>query len=63
MIETSPEALKDINNIIQNFIWERKAAQIEHFLGTFLFLLNQSFICHSSQVSSLFTILQEHMSL
>ncbi len=29
----------------------------------FYFLLNQSFICHGSQFSSLFTILQEHMSL
>ncbi len=29
----------------------------------FYFLLNRSFICHGSQLSSLFTILQEHMSL
>ncbi len=29
----------------------------------YLFLLNQSFICHGSQFSSLFTIHQEHMSL
>ncbi len=36
----------------------------KHFLWTFLFfLLNPSFICHGSQFSSLFTILQEHMSL
>ncbi len=33
------------------------------FSGLFLFLLNQSFICNGSQFSSLFTILQEHMSL
>ncbi len=32
--------------------------------GNFLFvLINQSFICHGSQFSSFFTILQEHMSL
>ncbi len=29
----------------------------------FIYLLNQSFIWHGSQFSSLFTILQEHMSL
>ncbi len=32
--------------------------------GDFLFfLLTQSFVCHDSQFSSIFTILQEHMSL
>ncbi len=29
----------------------------------FFFFLNQSFICHGNQFSSLFSILQEHMSL
>ncbi len=28
MIETPPEALKEINDIVQNFIWEGKTANI-----------------------------------
>ncbi len=28
MIQTPPRALKEINNIIQNFIWEGKTAKI-----------------------------------
>ncbi len=31
------------------------------FSGLSFFLLNQSFICHGSQFSSLFTIFQEHV--
>ncbi len=28
LIETPPEAIREINDIIQNFIWERKTAKI-----------------------------------
>ncbi len=39
-----------------------QSQELSTFWGLFIFLLNQSFIYHGSQFS-LFTILQEHMSL
>ncbi len=44
--------------------WHFTSLRDSTFWGLFnFFLLNQSFTCHGSQLSSLFTILQEHMSL
>ncbi len=43
--------------------WNVTSPRDWELFGDFFYLLNQSFICHGSQFSSLFTILQEDMSL
>ncbi len=59
----SPRVIYLINPLRTGYLTYYQSQGLSTFWGLFKILLNQSFICHCSQFSSLFTILKEHMSL